>query len=141
MVLHSLHTRGRIEMAPINVKIDLTKHRKVVTASEDLPAGALALAPCVLKTSSVLDKSVHPHSVPIVVAEKPAVADGTPSTRLSAKSTCEAKRTVYYVRPEYNMPEESKDKLDDAVASNVRAWEFKGGETLHPFWAGALNGG
>ena len=33
------------------------------------------------------------------------------------------------------MPEESKDKLDDAVAPNVRAWGFKGDETLHPFWA------
>ena len=36
LVLYSLHTRGRIEMAPIDVNIDLTKHRKVVTASEDL---------------------------------------------------------------------------------------------------------
>ena len=131
MVLYSLHTRGRIEMAPIDVSIDLTKNRKVVKASEDLPAGALALAPCVLKTSSVLDKSVHPHRVPIVVTEKSAVADGTPGTRLSATATCEAKRTVYYVHPEYKMPEESKDKLDDAVASNVRAWVFKGDETLH----------
>ena len=51
MVLHSLHTRGRIEMAPIDVNIDLTKHRKVVKASEDLPVGALALPPCVPRTS------------------------------------------------------------------------------------------
>ena len=35
MVLYSLHTRGRIEMAPIDVSIDLTKHRKVVASSED----------------------------------------------------------------------------------------------------------
>ena len=33
------------------------------------------------------------------------------------------------------MPEESKEKLDDAVASHVRAWEFNGEEALHPFWA------
>ena len=33
------------------------------------------------------------------------------------------------------MPEESNEKLDDAIASHVRAWEFKGEETLHPFWA------
>ena len=33
------------------------------------------------------------------------------------------------------MPEESKEQLEDAVASGVRAWEFKGDETLHPFWA------
>ena len=122
-------------MAPIDVSIDLTKNRKVVKASEDLPVGALALPPCVPKTSSVLDKSVHPHRVPIVVTEKSAVADGTPGTRLSATATCEAKRTVYYVHPEYKMPEGGKETLDDAVASTVRAWEFNGDETLHPFWA------
>ena len=87
------------------------------------------------KTSSVLDKSVHPHRVPIVVTEKSAVADAKPDTRKSVKGTCEPKRTVYYVHPEYKMPEGSKDKLDDAVKSNVRAWEFTGDETLHPFWA------
>ena len=91
MVLYSLHTRGRIEMAPIDVNIGLTKHRKVVTASEDLPAGALALAPCVPKTSSVLDKSVHPRRVPIVVTERSAVADGEPELRKSTKGSLEPK--------------------------------------------------
>ena len=38
------------------------------------------------------------------------------------------------MHPEYRMPEESKEQLEDAVASGVRAWEFKGDETLHPFW-------
>ena len=125
LVLNALHTRGHIDQAPIDIIIDLSSKRKVVKASEDLPKGTLALPPCVPKTSSVLDKSVHPHRVPIVVTEKSAVADGTPpGTRLSAKSPCEAKRTVYYVHPEFKMPEESKEKLEDAVASHVRAWEF-----------------
>ena len=39
------------------------------------------------------------------------------------------------MHPEYRMPEESKEQLEAAVASGVRAWEFKGDETLHPFWA------
>ena len=39
------------------------------------------------------------------------------------------------MHPEYRMPEESNEKLEDAVASHVRAWEFKGEETLHPLWA------
>jgi len=67
--------------------------------------------------------------------EKSAVADGRPEVRHREKGACEPKRTVYYVHPEYRMPEESKEKLEDAVASHVRAWEFKGDETLHPFWA------
>ena len=36
---------------------------------------------------------------------------------------------------EYKIPEESDEELEDAVASHVRAWEFKGDETMHPFWA------
>ena len=32
------------------------------------------------------------------------------------------------------MPEESNDKIDDGVASHVRAWDFKGDETMHPSW-------
>ena len=135
LVLHSLHTRGRIDDAPIDVSIDLTTKRKVVKAADDLPKGTVALPPCVPHTSRVHDKSTHPHRVPIVVTEKSAVADAKPDTRNSGKGTCEPKRTVYYVHPEYRMPEESKEKLDDAVASHVRAWEFKGEETLHPFWA------
>ena len=63
------------------------------------------------------------------------MSDAKPETRTSGKGTCEPKRTVYYVHPEYRMPEESKEKLEDAVASHVRAWECKGEETLHPFWA------
>ena len=94
MVLHSLHTRGRTAMAPIDVSIDLSNNRKVVKSSEDLPAGALALPPCVPKTSSVLDKSVHPHRVPIVVTDKSAVADMRPDTRKSEKGACEPKQTT-----------------------------------------------
>ena len=135
LVLNSLHTRGRIDQAPLDVIIDLTKKSSVVKAPEDLPTGTLALPPCVPLTSRVYDKSTHPHRVPIAVTEKSAVADGRPDTRKTGKATYEPRRTVYYVHPEYKLPEESKDKLDDAVASDVCAWEWKGNESLHPFWA------
>ena len=108
LVLHSLHTRGHIDDAPINVSIDLTTKRKVVSASEDLPKGTVALPPCVPHTSRVYDTSTHPHRVPIVVTEKSAVADATPPTRKSVKGTCEPKRTLYYVHPEYRMPEKEQ---------------------------------
>ena len=147
LVLNSLHTRGRIDEEPLDVSIDLNSKRKAVKASEDLPEGSLALPPCVPHASRVYDKSTHPHRVPIVVIEKSAVADGKPHLRVSQKGGCEPKRNVYYVHPEYKMPEESKvqeeskvpeeskEQVNDAVASPVRAWEFKGDETLHPFWA------
>ena len=74
LVLHSLHTRGRVHEAPIEVSIDLTTKRKVVRASEHLATGALALPPCVPHASRVYDKSIHPHRVAIVVTQASAVA-------------------------------------------------------------------
>ena len=85
LVLSSLHTRGRVDAAPIDVSIDLNSKRKAAKASEFLPTGALALPPCVPKSSSVLDKSTHPHRVPIQVIEKSAVADGKPDVRVGTK--------------------------------------------------------
>ena len=135
LVLSSLHARGRADAAPIDVSIDLNSKRKAAKASEDLPIGAVALPPCVPKSSSVLDKSTHPRRVPIQVIEKSAVADGKPDVRVGTKGKLEPKRNIYYVNPEYKSPEESKEELDDAVRPQVRAWEFKGDETMHPFWA------
>ena len=78
--------------------------------------------------------------MPITVSERApvvtAVADGgKPTTRKTGKAIGDPSGIVYYVQPEYRIPEESKDKLDDGVASHVRAWELKGDETMHPFWA------
>ena len=115
LVLNALHTRGRIEQTPIDIIVDLNSKRKVVKASEDLPKGTLALPPCVPHSSRVYDKdkSNHPHRVPIVVIEKSAVADGRPDTRHREKGAYEPKRVVYYVHPEYRMPEESEANAED----------------------------
>ena len=135
VVLHSLHLRGRVDEAPIDVSIDLTTRRKVVKASEDLPVGTLALPPCVPKSSGVFDQSNHPHRVRIIVTEKCAVADGKPEARLCTKGKVEPKRSVYFVHPEFKPPEESKEQLDESVPPHARAWEFQGVETMHPYWA------
>ena len=42
---------------------------------------------------------------------------------------------MYYVHPESKTPEESKAQPDAAVQPGACAWEFKGEETMHPFWA------
>ena len=58
-----------------------------------------------------------------------AVADGgKPTTRKTGKAIGDPSGIVYYVQPEYRMPEESKDKPGDGVASHVRVWDFKGEE-------------
>ena len=100
MVLHLLHNRGPVDEAPIDVSIDLNSKRKAAKASENLPIGALALPPCVPKSSSVLDKSTHPRRVPIQEIEKSAVADGKPDVRVGTKWKLEPKRNIYYVHPE-----------------------------------------
>ena len=94
VVLNSLHVRGKIHQAPIEVFIDWQTKRNVVRASEDLPAGSLALPPCVPQTSRVYDKSCHPHRVPVTVSERAAVvtavADGgMPTTRKTGKAICD----------------------------------------------------
>ena len=63
------------------------------------------------------------------------MVDGKPGPRISGEGALERERSVYYVHPEFKMPEESKEQLEDAVAPGARAWEFKGNETMHPFWA------
>ena len=136
-------------MATIDVRIDLGNKRKVVYATEDMPLGTLALPPCVPKTSNVYTTSTHPLRVPIVVSEKSAVADERPDTKVT-KGPVEPRQKTYYVHPEYKLPEDPEcrrpeeggdTELEDeaepkeGVASDVCVWEWKGDETLHPFWA------
>ena len=144
LVPNSLHAHGNIDQAPLEVLIDWHTKRKVVRASEDLPAGSLALPPCVPQTSRVYDKSCHPHRVPVTVTERSAVvtavADGGKlNTRKTGKATCDPSAISYYVQPEYKMPEESKDNINDGAASHVRAWGFKGDDAMHPFWVVELS--
>ena len=129
LVLKSLHARGGAETASVDVSIDVGSSRKVVTASEDLDPGALALPPCVPKTAKAYKNSVHPQRVAIVVTEKSAVAEAT------GKRKAAPQRFTYYVHPEYKLPEESKEEVADDASPEVVAWEWKGDETMHPFWA------
>ena len=57
LVLYSLHVRGRIDQAPLELRIDLIKIRKVVKQCGRLPKGTLTLPPCVPNAYRVCDKS------------------------------------------------------------------------------------
>ena len=135
LVLKALHARGGAETASIDVCIDVGTNRRLVTASADLAPGDLALPPCVPKTAKAYKNSVHPQRVAIVVTEKSAVAG--PQLRATAKKAAVAapQRFTYYVHPEYKLPEESKEEVADDASPEVVAWEWKGDETMHPFWA------
>ena len=137
LVLKSLHVRGGAETASIDVSIDVGASRRLVTASADLAPGSLVIPPCVPKTAKAYKNSVHPQRVAIVVTEKSAVAAPQPNVRATSKKAAvtASQLFTYYVHPEYKLPEESKEEVADDASLEVVPWEWKGDETMHPFWA------
>ena len=137
LVLKSLHVRGGVETASIDVSIDVGSNRRLVTASADLAPGSLVLPPCVPKTARAYKTSVHPQRVAIVVTEKSAVAAPQPNMRATSKKAAvtASPEITYYLHPEYKLPEESKEEVADDASLEVVPWEWKGDETMHPFWA------
>ena len=77
------------------------------------------------------DKSTPQNRVTNVLAEKSAVADTTPESRMSGKQALEPNQSIYYVHPKCKFPDESKAQWADAVASDARAWDFEGDEAFH----------
>ena len=42
---------------------------------------------------------------------------------------------IYYVTPEYKIPEDSTSEKQQKEAPGIRLWTWNGEETMHPFWA------
>ena len=137
LVLKSLHVCGGAEAASIDVCIEVGSGRRLVTASADLAPGSLVLPPCVPKTAKAYNKSLHPQRVAIVVTEKTGVAAPQPNVRSTTKKAAvtASQMFTYYVHPEYKLPEESKEEVADDANPELVPWEWKGDETMHPFWA------
>ena len=144
LVLTSLHHKGKVHMQDIDVKMNLETKQKTVVAVAELKPDTLQLPPCTpVACGRVITTSSHPLRVPIGISQRVERQGPTPAMRLSQKTSQEdpaesaiVKHTCY-VHPEYKLPADATP--DDAVASGLspgtRAWEWKGDETLHPFWA------
>jgi hypothetical protein len=120
LVLRSLHCKGRVEDQPIEVSLDLQSGLKAVKVTEDIEEGRLEIPPCAPKSGKIWATSVHPFRVAI------RVRDG---------GDAQQPQRVYYVHPEYKLPEDVTPEETAAVAAKTLVWEWKGDETLHPFWA------
>ena len=144
LVLRSLHHKGKVHMQDIDVKMNLETKQKTVVAVAELKPDTLQLPPCTpVACGRVNTTSSHPWRVAIGISQLVERQGPTPAMRLSQKTSQEdpaesaiVKHTCY-VHPEYKLPADATP--DDAVASGLspgtRAWEWKGDETLHPFWA------
>jgi hypothetical protein len=142
LVLRSLHCQGHVETQAIEVSYDLESRLKTVTATSDLEPDTLELPPCVPKSGKVYTTSVHPLRVPIRVTRKAgrgrsggeAAFDGRGNEVDPIPTACDAVRT-YYLHPEYKLPEDTATTETKGSLPGTVLWEFKGDETLHPFWA------
>ena len=144
LVLRSLHHKGNVHMQDIDVKLNLETKQKTVVAVAELKPDTLQLPPCTpVACGRVITTSSHPLRVAIGISQRVERQGPTPAKRLKRKTSQEDPaesaivKHTYYVHPEYKLPADATP--DDAVASGVspgtRAWEWKGDETLHPFWA------
>ena len=142
LVLRSLHHKGNVHMQDIDVKLNLETKQKTVVAVAELKPDTLQLPPCT-PCGKVFTTSNHPLRAAIGISQRVERQGPTPAKRLKRKTSQEDPaesaivKHTYYVHPEYKLPADATP--DDAVASGVspgtRAWEWKGDETLHPFWA------
>ena len=149
MVLRSLHHRGNVHNQNVDVKVNMETKQKTVVVASALDPEALELPPCAPASGKLHPTSSHPFRVPIVITWRKDT-QGAASRRVSEKKPDDAvasgesaedglvttERTCY-LHPEYKMPEDATP--DDALASGSscerRAWEWKGSESLHPYWA------
>ena len=132
LVLRSLHHKGNVHMQDIDVKLNLETKQKTVVAVAELKPDTLQLPPCTpVACGKVFTTSSHPLRVAIGISQRVERRGPTPPGESAIV------KHTYYVHPEYKLPADATP--DDAVASGVspgtRAWEWKGDETLHPFWA------
>ena len=143
-MLRSLHHKGNVHMQDIDVKLNLETKQKTVVAVAELKPDTLQLPPCTpVACGKVFTTSSHPLRVAIGISQRVERQGPTPAKRSKRKTSQEDPaesaivKHTYYVHPEYKLPADATP--DDAVASGVspgtRAWEWKGDETLHPFWA------
>ena len=135
LVLRSLHHKGKVHMQDIDVKLNLETKQMTVVAVAELKPDTLQLPPCT-PCGKVFTTSNHPLRVAIGISQRVERQRPGKTSQEDPAESAIVKHT-YYVHPEYKLPADATP--DDAVASGVspgtRAWEWKGDETLHPFWA------
>ena len=137
LVLRSLHHKGNVHMQDIDVKLNLETKQKTVVAVAELKPDTLQLPPCTpVACGRVITTSSHPLRAAIGISQRVERQGPTPAKRLKRKTSQEDPaesaivKHTYYVHPECTWT-----LVASGVSPGTRAWEWKGDETLHPFWA------
>jgi len=164
-VLHVLHARTDYSDVPLDVLVDKSRNLRCVKALERVPAEALFLAPCALKTKSLSANSVHPYRAQIHVEVLwPAVVQ----RKFSDISTPSPKRRRSGELGAGSDEEPSSDSNASAVAAgsdetpaltatgikkfftfyvnpewkgpevdhvDPDMWTWQGDEAMHPYWS------
>ena len=125
LVLRSLHHKGNVHMQDIDVKMNLETKQKTVVAVAELKPDTLQLPPCTpVACGRVITTSSHPLRVAIGISQRVERRGPTPPGESAIV------KHTYYVNPECTWT-----LVASGVSPGTRAWEWKGDETLHPFWA------
>ena len=142
VVLASLHRSWKLDEQRVAISMDMDSKQITAQARGDLEPGSLELPPCAPVAHKILATSSHPQRVPIRVTSRVHVERGC-ARRQHTKTPEQpdddiiADTRTFYIHPEYKLPEDATP--GDAVASgadaSTHAWQWKGDESLHPFWA------
>ena len=143
-VLHGVHAQFDVRTQPVEVWNDAGQI--YVTAAREVAAKEIWLPACIPKQMKLLERSEHPHAVPVKVTLLPPTEalDGHVETAPQASVT-------YMMCPEFRAPSAvaeatgaprssdapSAENADTETAvAEAWAWGVKGQvETMHPFWA------
>lgn len=119
-ILFNIHRHPQSRKAHLQVMYDENRKTKRVVASQDIAPGSLTLVPCVPRTNKVSSKSDHPFRVQVIATLKQTEAE---------------EETVLYINPEWRQPE-TKETTEFQEQNGVEVdWDWKGNETMNPFWA------
>ena len=119
-VLFNIHRHPQSRNAHVQVLYDENKKMKRVVATQDIAPGSLILVPCVPRTNKVSSKSDHPFRVQVIATLKQTEAE---------------EGTVLYINPEWRQPETKEATAFQELNGLEVDWEWKGNETMNPFWA------
>ena len=126
VVLRTLHTKGQVQNQNIDVQYCPATGKKRVLCLEDTEERTFELPPCVPKAHKFHTLSTHPDRAAISVMQ----TDSAQTSRSSGED-----KNIYYVHPEYKMPEDVTSEEHQREAPGTRLWTWNGEKTLHPFWA------
>ena len=126
MVLRSIHYNGNVGGQAVVATLDLDSNKSLtVKAGRDVEMEELELPPCVPAVGRIHTTSTHPHRAAITVTHRDDQRTGCWTV------------AKYYVHPEYKVPSDvtPETAVAEGVEPGTRIWQWRGDESLHPYWA------